>query len=83
MNQFTVNIVSAIKAVFEENIADATFDNISIDSRSLSNNSKTLFFAIKGLQHDGHQYIEVLLKNGVQNFVVENIPVKFAKIANF
>lgn len=58
-------------------------DNVSIDSRSLQNNSGTLFFALKGQNHDGHQYIAELIEKGVINFVVGHIPAQSQGKANF
>lgn len=49
-------------------------DIISIDSRSLQNNSTTLFFALTGKNNDAHSYIEELEKKGVCNFVVSKLP---------
>ncbi|MCW0484193.1 bifunctional UDP-N-acetylmuramoyl-tripeptide:D-alanyl-D-alanine ligase/alanine racemase [Gaoshiqia sediminis] len=43
---------------------------ISIDSRTLADVSSCLFFAIKGVRHDGHDYLEELYRKGVRNFVV-------------
>ena len=42
-----------------------------IDSRKVINPSQSLFFAIKGVQNDGHNYISDLYKKGVRNFVIE------------
>lgn len=44
------------------------------DSRSLSFPDETLFFAIKTQRGDGHQYLTELIRRGVRNFVVEQIP---------
>jgi alanine racemase len=44
---------------------------ISLDSRQITEPKETAFFAIKGVHHDGHQYIEQLYKRGVSEFVVE------------
>jgi Alr-MurF fusion protein len=41
------------------------------DSRQLSFPSQSIFFAIKGLHHDGHQYVSELYRKGVRDFVVE------------
>jgi alanine racemase len=41
------------------------------DSRQLSSPSSSIFFAIKGLHHDGHQYLDDLYRKGVREFVVE------------
>ncbi len=53
---------------------DALIQWISIDSRSLQNNNSTLFFALVGDNHNGHDYITELSSNGVRNFVISQIP---------
>jgi len=82
-NQYILaDIVSALDAylVGDEN---SFVDNLSIDSRVLGKNNKTLFFALKTTKNDGHKYIKELIHRGVVNFVVENIPdIKNSK-ANF
>lgn len=47
--------------------------NVSIDSRSLHNDRSTLFFALTGAIHDGHDYIENLEQKGVRFFVVSKL----------
>jgi len=44
---------------------------LCIDSRKASAAEGTLFFAIKGERHDGHQYVGTLYAAGVRNFVLE------------
>lgn len=44
------------------------------DSRTLAFPDKTLFFALRTPNNDGHKYITELLEKGVKNFIVENIP---------
>ncbi|MHC5201946.1 bifunctional UDP-N-acetylmuramoyl-tripeptide:D-alanyl-D-alanine ligase/alanine racemase [Myroides sp. LJL119] len=51
------------------------FDAISVDSRSLSNGSKTMFFALEGKNHNGHEFIEDLAKQGVKYFVVSKAAI--------
>ncbi|MCC9041876.1 bifunctional UDP-N-acetylmuramoyl-tripeptide:D-alanyl-D-alanine ligase/alanine racemase [Myroides sp. M-43] len=46
--------------------------NISVDSRSLQNDQHTLFFALKGGNHDGHDYIEELVNKGVRYIVISD-----------
>ena len=41
------------------------------DSRQLTSPSESIFFAIKGLHHDGHQFVKDLYQKGVRFFVVE------------
>lgn len=44
---------------------------LSIDSRQIQNPADSLFIAIKGINHDGHAFIEELYKKGVREFIVE------------
>lgn len=76
------NIIPEIQAKFSGN-QDLEIDNVSIDSRSLQNNSETLFFALSGANNDAHQYIAELISKGVQNFVVNHIPESLEGKANF
>ncbi|PWK26755.1 alanine racemase [Arcicella aurantiaca] len=41
------------------------------DSRQLSSPQRSIFFAIKGLHHDGHQFLDDLYRKGIREFVVE------------
>ena len=50
------------------------------DSRSLLLPQHTLFFALKSVQNDGHNYIEELLEKGVRAFVVEQLPEKLLEV---
>lgn len=61
---------------------DSRISTLSIDSRKLVNKDNVLFFAIKGVNHDGHQYIPGLLEEGVRNFVVSDISMLKTKGAN-
>ncbi|MBA9073077.1 alanine racemase [Flavobacterium gossypii] len=76
------HIIPEIHARFSGN-PDTEIDTVSIDSRSLQNNSQTLFFALTGLNNDAHQYIPDLIAKGVQNFVVNHIPKDLESKANF
>lgn len=41
------------------------------DSRFVDRATESIFFAIKGVRHDGHQFIDDLIKKGVTEFVIE------------
>lgn len=41
------------------------------DSRQISFPKQSIFFAIKGERHDGHQFLSALYASGVREFVVE------------
>ncbi|MES2747499.1 MAG: bifunctional UDP-N-acetylmuramoyl-tripeptide:D-alanyl-D-alanine ligase/alanine racemase [Bacteroidota bacterium] len=77
------NIIPVIKAHFFGKSDGAIIDAISIDSRSLQNGSGTLFIAIVGVNHDGHEYVSELIEQGVSYFVVHQIPPGLEKKANF
>ena len=82
-NQYTfADLASALNA---ELIGDknSIIDKLSIDSRTLDKNSKTLFFALKTSKNDGHKYIGELIDRGVNNFVVEKLPTHENSKANF
>ncbi len=44
--------------------------DISVDSRSLRNTANTLFFALKGTNHNAHDFLNELYAKGVRYFVV-------------
>jgi Alr-MurF fusion protein len=52
---------------------DAFIENIIIDSRKASYQEGSVFFAIKGVRHDGHVYISDLYRLGIRHFVIEQI----------
>ena len=65
------NIIQHLNAKTSGLFTEFVVENISIDSRSLQNGTGTLFFALKGSNHDAHHFISNLISKGVQNFVVE------------
>ena len=46
------------------------------DTRQLSFSEGLIFFALKGKNHDGHNFIDNLYKKGIRSFVVERLPEK-------
>ncbi len=77
------NIIPVIDAQSAKKLPEFNIENISIDSRSLQNNQGTLFFALKGHNHDAHHYIESLIDKGVRFFIVEYIPETIKDKAHF
>ena len=51
---------------------DITVSNLCFDSRKV--NATSLFFAIPGIQTDGHQYLDTVINKGCRAIVVEHIP---------
>jgi alanine racemase len=77
------DIIPVLNAKWFGNNQELEIDTLSIDSRSLQNNSHTLFFALVGPNNDAHNYIKDLIGIGVQNFVVTHIPEDLKNQANF
>ncbi|KIC03783.1 alanine racemase [Flavobacterium sp. JRM] len=81
-----VNLKSLIQILHAKWIggnSDINIDHISIDSRSLQNGPKTLFFALSGPNNNAHDYIPDLIEKGVHNFVVTQIPENYTQRANY
>lgn len=49
--------------------------DLAIDSRTLAPSGSTLFVALVGDQHNGHDYIAELYNRGVRAFLVSRLPV--------
>jgi UDP-N-acetylmuramoyl-tripeptide--D-alanyl-D-alanine ligase len=47
------------------------------DSRQFSYNEGIAFFAISGINHDGHVYIDNLFQKGIKVFIVQKLPSDF------
>jgi len=61
--------------------SDVLINSVLIDSRSVSVGEGSLFFAIVGSNHDGHQFVGDLYARGVRCFVVSkpsDFPEKFS-----
>lgn len=52
-------------------VEDFEITEVSVDSRSVNVPETTLFFALKGVNHDGHDYVKKLYTQGVRNFVIQ------------
>lgn len=77
------HITTFCKGVLQGETSSFSPQQISIDSRSLHNGKDTLFFAIKGQNHDAHRYLDDLITRGVRHFVVEYIPNNLKEKATF
>jgi alanine racemase len=65
-------------------VADITIEHLVLDSRKIYSPASSLFFALKGLRRDGHQFIPEVYKKGVRSFIVSD-PVEITSYpeANF
>ncbi len=57
-------------------------DNLITDSRSSRVTGRTLFFAISGVNHDGHNFIPNLYSRGVRAFVVSEYSSAYSSFAD-
>lgn len=64
-----------IKAI--EGSTNVAVEHISFDSRDMI--KYAVFVAVKGVHVDGHQYIDVAIKNGAKAIVCETIPQAFVE----
>ena len=51
---------------------DLSIQNLLTDSRSIILKPESVFFAIKGANHDGHDFIEELYHQGLRQFVIDD-----------
>ena len=64
-----------IASMLNVNFIQNSFNNTSIlliDSRIINNPSESLFFALRGSHHNGHDFIGELYNKGVHNFVISD-----------
>ena len=52
-------------------VNDQKLTSLCIDTRNLSIQKGSIFFAINGVNHDGHLYVNEAFKKGIRLFVVE------------
>ncbi len=64
-------IASIVGGVFHGE--DIVARGIATDSRNICSVA-SLFVAMRGVNHDGHSYIESLIERGVRGFLVEELP---------
>ena len=70
---YSISKIQKILAVKTAILAEpqAVVEQLLIDSRQIIEPQTSLFFAMRGLRNDGHDFIEPLLERGVRSFVVE------------
>ena len=55
---------------------DLPVSDVITDSRQLSFAEGLVFLAIRGINHDGHLFVENLYRKGIRTFIVERLPDK-------
>ncbi len=79
---YSLGEISAMAGGKLDGNMDYQVSEILIDSRLYSDYRRTLFFALTGKNHDGHDYIAELFEQGVRCFVVEKIPDNAKRLEN-
>ncbi|MEI7595332.1 MAG: bifunctional UDP-N-acetylmuramoyl-tripeptide:D-alanyl-D-alanine ligase/alanine racemase [Bacteroidota bacterium] len=80
-----LNIAKIVKGKIISNPLQIDINEIFIDSRNVGNISSSLFIAIDGKNHNGHNYINDLFEKGIKNFIISNESFDISKYtdANF
>ncbi|NJK84698.1 MAG: hypothetical protein HC906_00630 [Bacteroidales bacterium] len=69
MAEYPVHVIAEIigKSEIKE---DYVIRNLITDSRKIVSPANSMFFAIKGERHDGHDFIQEVCEKGIRTFVV-------------
>ena len=54
--------------------ADRTVEEVTVDSRNYTYGERSMMAAIRGRNHDGHDFIEAAYAHGVRSFLVSRTP---------
>jgi UDP-N-acetylmuramoyl-tripeptide--D-alanyl-D-alanine ligase len=57
--------------------ANAIITSIITDSRKISVDDNSIFIALNGKNHDGHNFIEIVYNTHTKNFLVEKLPQNY------
>lgn len=66
-------LAKIVKGKLIQKAVVASIESIVLDSRKLNFPEQSVFFALKGIRRDGHQFINELYEKGVRNFVVSDV----------
>lgn len=82
---YSSNLPDIIQGDFLQFSKDYPITHLSTDSRKTIYNQSSLFFAIHGKIHNGHDYIDDLYANNIRQFIVERQDFDYSKYpqANF
>ncbi len=73
MQGYSINEIANIVKGKLYGSANYLIQYLLIDSRTLFSPQESLFFAITGERHDGHNFIRELYQKGVKNFIVNSL----------
>jgi alanine racemase len=82
--EYLLSDIACIISAQQQLTEDIVIEHLLLDSRRAYSVSRSLFFALKGVRRNGHQFIPDLYRKGVRNFVVcEDIDTKHFNEGNF
>lgn len=73
---FTSSDIARITSSTLTGPTDLRVAELITDSRQVSFAEDAAFFAVRGTNHDGHQFVDTLFRKGVRVFIVEKVPEK-------
>ena len=62
------DILYGVKIIGVKGHTDVRVDNLTFDSKNVS--SKSVFFAIQGVRHDGHDYVQQVIDAGCKGIII-------------
>jgi alanine racemase len=71
-------LAEVLGAHLHGSVDDFALDHLSIDSRRGAPTPGTLFIALRGERHDGHDHVAELARRGVRAFLVDHVPAHLA-----
>ena len=77
------NIATLVGGETHFHTPDHNISNLVLDSRKYQGGKNNLFIALRGENHDGHDFIEILYDKGLNNFLAEHLPHGSFPNANF
>ncbi|MEO5673159.1 MAG: bifunctional UDP-N-acetylmuramoyl-tripeptide:D-alanyl-D-alanine ligase/alanine racemase [Chitinophagales bacterium] len=63
-------IAKIVRGKFLQKSPAPVIEHLILDSRKLNYTEQSVFFALRGVRRDGHQFIPDLYEQGIRNFVV-------------
>ncbi|MBU0489441.1 MAG: bifunctional UDP-N-acetylmuramoyl-tripeptide:D-alanyl-D-alanine ligase/alanine racemase [Bacteroidetes bacterium] len=67
-----IKLAEWAKGQVVQSSSDNQICNLLIDTRNFTTAAGTLFFAIMGKRHNGHEYLEEAYNKGIRDFVIQN-----------
>lgn len=82
---YPISKIAEVLKIKNINNPDYPISHLLTDSREVFNPERTLFFALKTKNNDGHKFVDELYYLGVRNFIVQDLSTEWKDLsdANF